>query len=230
MPQPLNYGDNDYLGLDADGNVVLYVKGAPYLTVAKSSGDVTLKSGADLTLTGNISAPVAARTRRVPLTLNLDASNPPTAVAAGLSQGLSFAADADDIVNAAVRVPSDWDGASDLVLKLRWTNTAATAIALDETVTWSLAWRSKAATEVYDAGTAGAASVTYTETGDPTGTDKATLESSLVIDYDDEDQPLAAGDLLSLELRRDVSEDDYAAGAVLLLAWLEYQSTTLAVE
>lgn len=238
MPTPLSAGDGNFWGLDSSGDVVLYKSGQPYLTIDKSTGDITPKTGADvavpgdLAVTGDISGTVAARTKRVhvpPQAWVDDASAGPTAGVVGLVPGKSFANDADDIARIALRVPSDWDGASDMGLKLRWANTAATAIANGETVCWALAWRSKADAELYDAGTAGAASVTYTEAEDP-GTDKEIHVSTITIDHDDADQPLAAGDLLTLELRRDVSEDDYGAGAVLLDAWVEYQSTSIADE
>jgi hypothetical protein len=232
---PLSPEEGNGLFMDGNGDAVLLLQNAQ-LHKFQRNGNMVLPGTGDLAVPGDISAgdvagTVASRTRRVPLPLGgwtPHASTPPTASVVGLLQGLAFDADAEALYNA-LRVPSDWDGASDLALKVAWCNQPSTAIANGETVEWNGNWRSKAEAEAADAGTAGAAATTYTEAADP-GTDKEIHVTSLTIDYDDGDQPLAAGDLLSLELKRDMTTDTYASDAVLLDAWLEYTSTVLAGE
>lgn len=228
---------NDYAFLDSiSGKGGWYVEASTGDVVLIIAGEIAARftvSVSDYVATfDQVSSVVASRTRKIRLPLNswvLDGSAPPTAGVAGVFPALGFATAADDIIRNSLEVPSDWDGASDLALKLRWTNTAATAIAQTETVAWRCDWRSKAAGELYDAGTAGTATTTYTEADDP-GIDKEIIETSITIDYDDGDQPLTAGDDLALELRRDVSEDNYGADAHIIDAWIEYQSAVLAGE
>lgn len=172
----------------------------------------------------------AGQTRRIPLPLGgllLHASTPPAVAAVATFPALDFATDADDVVFGCVRVPPDWDGVSDLAMKLFWTNEATDAVADTETVCWALDWRSKVAGELYDAGTVATDLVTYTQAG--AGVDKDTHLSSIAIDHDDTNQPIAAGDLLGFMLYRDVSGDTYSGKARLLAAWIEYNSIEIVV-
>jgi hypothetical protein len=198
-------------------------------TVTVSTGDLTLTTG-DLTLTaGDISATVASRTRKVRLPVGswIPGATPPVAATVGTYRGYSFDADAE-ILNTSIEVPGDWTGAGDLTLKIPWMPESGAALADTETVKWVLTLRSKADTEVVDAGTAYTNSVTYTQSG--AGTDKQQIISSITIDYDNTNQPIAAGDTLGIQLNRDFTTDTYASDGTVLDCWLEYPSTVLAVE
>ncbi len=146
-------------------------------------------------------------------------STPPTQDAT--RNGLAFDADAET-VDWSVRVPSDWDGASDITLRLHWHNEAGTALADTNTVIWKTTINSIAAGEAVDAGTEQTPSVTYTQSG--AGTDKELHASDITIDYDSGDQPLAAGDMLHITLAIDFTTQTYAADVALLYAELVYNT------
>ena len=135
--------------------------------------------------------------------------------------GLAFDADAET-VDWSVRVPSDWDGASDITLRLHYHGESGDAVADTETIIWATTINSIAAGEAVDAGTEQTPGVTYTQSG--AGTDKELIQSDITIDYDSGDQPLASGDLLHITLNRNVSGDTYSGGAVLLFAELIYNT------
>jgi hypothetical protein len=133
--------------------------------------------------------------------------------------GLAFDADAET-VDWSIRVPSDWDGASDIILRLHYHCESGDAAADTETIIWATTINSIAAGEAVDAGTEQTPGVTYTQSG--AGTDKELLSSDITIDYNSGDQPLAAGDLLHITLNRNVTGDTYSGDAVLLFAELVY--------
>lgn len=134
--------------------------------------------------------------------------------------GWAFDADAESITLSR-RVPEDWDGASDIVLRLWWHPESGTAITNGQTVIWKTTINSLASGEAVDNGTEATPSATYTEAGDP-GTDKELNSTDITIDYDDAGQPVAKGDTLHIALTRDFTNDTYAADAVLVRAELVY--------
>jgi hypothetical protein len=208
---------------DATGDAVLVFKNAIKVRL-KANGSLTIPASAVIT-----GGTVPSRVRRIHLPIEewTLGSTPPTAAAVGTYNGLSFDADAETL-HRNFRVPDDWDGASNLSLKLRFVNEAGTAITDGQTVIWLTSLRSKADEEVADAGTAAAGSGTHTQSG--AGTDKEFNLVTVAIDYDDSDQPVAAGDTVGLQLSRDFTNDTYAADATLVDAWVEYSSTVLAAE
>lgn len=205
----------------ATGRMGLYVRGVLVLSTLPDGTDLIVVP--DMEVQGSLAFAAAARVLSFgPNALVLGAT-PPTLATQGTFLGLAFDADAEAAA-LLVRVPDDWDGESDLTLTLYWVNEEGTAIAETETVIWLASLRSRAVGELTTDDDAVALTATYTETGDPTGTDLEIHATALTIDHDDEDQPLAAGDLLSILLSRDKTNDTYAADAILLGLALTYQS------
>lgn len=197
-----------------------------------TAGDVTASSG---TVTAATFTKASSYTRKIQLPGSLWAGGATTAGAIGGSQvsGIYgywfFDADAESICTT-VNIPEDWDGASDMVFKVMWTNEGGTAIGDGETVIWDVDFHVAKVdgSSTVVAGTDANATATYTQTG--AGTDYQVQVTSITLDYDNANQPLAAGDILGLELRREFSTDTYGSDAYFYHAWIEYQSTNVAGE
>jgi hypothetical protein len=170
-----------------------------------------------------LSARLPTRTKNIPLASagNLTLGSTPPTVNATVG-GLAFDADAETAY-LQFKVPADWDGASDITLNLVWHPEAGTALALNETVIWETDYRCIASGQAVDNGSAVQLDTTYTESSDP-GTDKVEIRTSITLDYDHADQPLAAGDTVYLALSRDMTTDTYAADAVFQRFELQYQT------
>ncbi len=201
------------------------------LTETWSSNAVALSSATGVTSYGfgTITPTVAARTKRIPIevgSLILTGTAPPTIANCGVGACLVYATDADDITYLSFFVPTDWDGASDILLIVRWAATSGDPLALSETVTWQIDWRSPALGAEFNAGTAVSLSVTYTETDNP-DSERETKETTLTLDFDGANQPIAHGDMIGVTLRRDVDTDNYSGGVNLLALRAHYTSTSL---
>jgi len=128
------------------------------------------------------------------------------------ASGLAFDADAEKAF-LQFEIPDAWNGASDMTLKIYWSNEAGSAIANTETVKFRIAYRSVVwGTENTGNGTAATADVTYTQSG--AGADGDSHISTITIPYSDANQPLTAGDDLCIRFDRHFSADTYANDAV----------------
>jgi hypothetical protein len=211
-------------GLTAAGNITTSAG-----NIATTAGDISTAAGNVETTLGVIGGTVTPRKRRilVPIRALSLGAVPPSDGWIGLYDALEFDADAET-AHLALRVPDDWDGATAITLSLAWSPEPGTAIADTETVIWLGEWRATPAAGVADAGTTGKTTDTYTQAG--AGTDKEVIVSQLDLDPADLDQPIAAGDILSIQISRDMTTDTYAADACLLALWVDYDSSALAVE
>jgi hypothetical protein len=127
--------------------------------------------------------------------------------------GLGFDPAGSEYAYIEYEVPDEWDGASDIKVKVYWEAESGDAVAAGETVTWLLDYNSIAwGTEVYDNGTEASATVTYTQAGGGDA-DKQTYESEMTLPYNDADQPIAAGDLIVVRVERN-SSDSYTGEAI----------------
>lgn len=162
--------------------------------------------------------------KNLPLTdLVADPANPPVAVTTGFTIGWGFDADAEQI-GVSFRVPDDWDGASDLTLRLVWHPQSGTAIGNTETVIWKFTYHVvNKAGEACDNGTQVAGSVTYTQSG--AGTDKEVIDSEIALDYDNANQPILPGDTVTGKVHIDFTTMTYAADVVLMHLELQYNSS-----
>ncbi len=146
-------------------------------------------------------------------------STPPTLN--GTVGGFAFDADAETAY-LHFRVPEDWDGVSNITLRLVWHPEAGTAIGDTETVIWKTTHGCIAAGEAVDNGTEVVTSTTYTQSG--AGTDKAEIRTAVALAYDSGDQPISAGDTVYVMLQRDKTTDTYAADAVLTRVEVQYNT------
>ena len=150
----------------------------------------------------------------------------PQGTITGTFYGLAFDADAE-VAYFEVEVPEDWDGSSDMALKIYWHPEDGDAPADTETVKWDATYRSIDEGEAVDNGTAVDITGTYTQSG--AGTDKELIETEITIDYDDTDQPLAVGDLIGFVFNRDVTTDTYSGDGIVLRWEVDYTSNSLPV-
>lgn len=195
------------------------------------TGNVSAVDGTftgDVAVTGDVSGNVASRVRKIKLHLGDWATvGGVTWTAIDIWRGLGFDANAE-YAHLTFAVPEDWDAASDITLKWAWCNESGTAIADTETVIWQFSLRSKVDGEAIDGGTAQTGSTTYTQSG--AGTDKEMHVSDITLDYDNSNNPIAAGDVCCIRVNRDFTTDTYGSDAILLACWIQYNSTALIVE
>lgn len=123
-------------------------------------------------------------------------------------------------------IPPEWNGTSDMGLNIDWYPEAGDVLQNGETVIWLISYYSIADNEAIDNGTIVNTSVTYTQSG--AGTDKEAIESQILIDYDNANQPLAAEDDILILFSRDVTSDTYSGDGVVCKWELEYTANKLA--
>jgi len=150
----------------------------------------------------------------------------PTATITGTFYGLGFDADAETAY-FKYEVQEDWDGSSDMVLKIYWSPTNGDVIANGETVKFDASYRSIAEGEAIDNGTAVDITETYTQSG--AGTDKEYIITEITIDYDNGNQPLTKGDIVGIVFNRDVTTDTYSGDAIVSQWEIDFTSVTLSV-
>jgi len=111
-------------------------------------------------------------------------------------------------------IPDCYTGDADLYLEIYWAAEAGDAIADGETVKWDCDYRSVDwGSDATDNGTAVSVTATYTQSG--AGTDSATHKTEVTIDYDNANQPVAAGDTFGFVCNRDTATDTYSGAALL---------------
>ncbi|MCK5018781.1 MAG: hypothetical protein KAS32_17090 [Candidatus Peribacteraceae bacterium] len=185
-----------------------------------------LKLDGDI-LTAGDAVTVGAWTRYLMISAGSATLGPtaPTWATHGTAGALAFDADAE-VVHLTKEVPDDWDGVSDLSLDVYWTNEDGDNIADTETVIWLCSYRSIIwGTENIENGTAVSPSVTYTQSG--AGADGDSHISDIVIDYDNGNQPVTAGDTIIMIFSRDMTNDTYGGDALVGQWEVEYTSVGL---
>ncbi|KKM72356.1 hypothetical protein LCGC14_1421340 [marine sediment metagenome] len=191
---------------------------------------ITISSGEVVTF---VQAPVfASYTRHLDLDIGAAVLGPnaPTATTIGTSRGLGFDAD-NEAAYVEFEIPSDWDGASNMNFNIHWHPTSGDAIANTEKIKWDAHYRSVAIGEAVDNGTLVTATTTFT--GGASEGDKETYQTVIVIVYTGGNQPLTAGDILYIQVDRDVTGEaggggSYSGMGIITLVELEYTSNALA--
>ncbi len=151
-------------------------------------------------------------------------STAPTFTTVGTVRGLSFSANAE-LAFFSVGIPSDWDGTSNFDLGVHWLPTSGDAIADTETVKFDISYHAAALGEAVDQGTVATATTTYTQSG--AGTDKEHLLTMITIPATGGNQPLALGDLISIQFNRDATTDTYSGDPNIYFWTIEYTATGL---
>lgn len=140
----------------------------------------------------------------------------PSTVTIGTWRGLEFDA-AGELAFIEFEVPDDWNGTSDMTLQIYGYAETGDAVANAEIIQFDADYRSVAGGEAYDNGTLVTISPTYTQSG--AGTDKAQIELTVVIDYDNANQPLTKNDIVGFVINRDVGGTDTYTGAFTVVKW-----------
>lgn len=148
----------------------------------------------------------------------------PVLTTVGTMRGLAFDADAE-VVNFVFHIPFDWDGASDMALKVHWTPESGDVLTNNETVKWDCTYRSITEGDAIDNGTQVVATATHTQSGG--GTDKEHIITDIPIDFDHTDQPLTAGDCIVVQFDRDFAGDSYTGDGVVFHLELAFNSNAL---
>ena len=142
----------------------------------------------------------------------------------GSSAGLGFDADAET-VHVSWEIPDCWLGTDNISLKIYWFNSTGDAVADGETVKWDIAYRSVVfGTETTSNGVEATGTVTYTQSG--AGADGDTHVSVIALTYNHADQPLSAGEMVSVHFDRDVSTDTYSGKGIVQNFEFSYSATT----
>lgn len=120
-------------------------------------------------------------------------------------------------------IPSDWAG-DDVKVKLYWTNQTTDALLLNETVKLDFNYGAFAGSSEQVDGASTESTTTYTETANP-GNDGDSHETELTLTYNDGTNPLAAMDIISGALNRDVATDTYSGYVIVYATEFCYNST-----
>lgn len=218
-------------GRIADATATL-IQGGDYDSSAGTFQVRTLRAGGSSALVKTMPLDIlGARAIGITKTVSLDSgmftrgSTPPTLDST--MGGWAFDADAESMY-VRFRAPDDWDGASDLALKVIWHSQASAAIAQNETVIFKYVWRATPAATAVDHDTAITGTVTHTEPDNP-GADKGLYRTSIPIDYDGTNQVINKGDWVTGIFSRDKTTDTYASDAVVLGFELEYTKALCAL-
>ena len=151
----------------------------------------------------------------------------PTATTDDTFRGLLFNADAE-LAFIEFEVPDDWNGTSDLTLKIYGFPDTGDAVADSEKIEFDAVYRSIAEGEPHDNGTAVTITPNYTQSGG--GTDEALIELEGTIDYDNENQTIAKGDVVGFKINRDVSGDDTYSGDFNVIKFeIKYTANTFTI-
>lgn len=221
-----NQAENDFARLQLGGTT------SSYPSLKRSTTGVVIRladDSANAPLTAS-TLTVDSYTRHIDLQIGAAVLGPtaPDLKTVGVARGYGFDADGDAVF-FALEVPSDWDGATDMTIHIWWSNESGTAIADTEDVKWDAHYRATAASEDLDGGGTAANTITTTYTQSGAGVDAELHDTTITVDYDDATWPLTVGDLISIQLDRDVSgeSNSYGADAVIFRVDLIYNSTTL---
>jgi len=140
----------------------------------------------------------------------------PTPITIETWRALQFNANAE-LAFIEFEIPDDWNGTSDMELKIYGFTEAGDVIGAGEVVEFDAEYRSIAEGEAYDNGTSVTISPTYTQAG--AGTDKSFIELEVAIDFDNGNQPLTKGDLVGFKCYRDVTTSDTYSSDFDVVKW-----------
>jgi len=135
----------------------------------------------------------------------------PTLVSIGTFRCRRFDASAEEIY-VSVEVPTEWNGASDMVLSMAAYTESGDVLGNGEVIEFDVDYRSVAEGQPYDNGTA--TTIHPSVTGGGSEPDKGLYLITAVVDYDDTNQPLADEDTIGFVINRDVGASDTYSGAV----------------
>lgn len=170
-----------------------------------------------------LTLPAYTRELDIPINAASVGATAPSAVTIGQARCLQFAqATSGEIAHVQFEVPEDWDAASDWSFEAYVFAESGDAIADTEVVEFDVTYRSLTVDEAYDNGTATTIAVNYTQSG--AGVDKGLVKLEGTIDYDDANQPLAAGDSVFFLLDLDEAATTYSGDPIICSVHLEYTS------
>ena len=148
----------------------------------------------------------------------------PAPTTIGTWRALRFNANAE-LAFIEFEIPDDWIGTSDMTIKIYGYPTSGDIVQAGEIIEFDAEYRSIAEGEAYDNGTSVTISPTYTQSG--VGTDKALIELTVLIDFDNANQPLTKGDVVGIKCFRDVTTSDTYSGDFDVVKWeIQYQANT----
>jgi hypothetical protein len=201
-------------------NGVIDLQGA--LTVSMLKLDPT-----NSLITFSLPVAFAAYTRTIDVTgnfINLGATTGRNG-ATDFAIGYILDDDTNDLIGISFRVPADWNTSSDMTLELIWSSEDTDAIADTEIVVFDLNYVCKAEGEDVTTGTAVSTGVTYTQS--EAGTNAEQMRSDITLDYDNANQPIAAGDYIHMMLNRDTTTDTYSGSVYLHSGKIHFNSVAL---
>jgi hypothetical protein len=212
---------------DATGSTSSGTGTGRWLTGVGSASDPAFVLGAEtngygfwldtniFTFTVQIATPARTTCKTIaPSSVGLGATSP-TWATIGTYRALQFDA-IGELGYFSFEVPGDWNGTSDMTLKIYVFTESDNIIADTEVIEFDATYRAinVEGNEAYDSGTTVTISPTYTQSG--AGTDKQGAELTATIDYDDANQPLTVDYLVGFVINRDVGASDTYSGAIYL--------------
>ena len=159
---------------------------------------------------------------QMPANSSMQGATPTTTCQVGTASGLVFDNNNDETY-PTMEVPHDWDGISDLTVKFVWF--PMTAMSDTETVEIEWEFRSLGLTELITNGTVQTGTETYTSSGATAQYNE--VHTEWVLDYDNANQPVTAGDHIYFKGYRDQTSDTYSGDVCYLLVEIVYNSTGL---
>jgi len=189
------------------------------------SGDVSITGNLDIT--GAFTVAEFTQYISIPSGQATVGGTAPAPTTIGTWRALRFNANAE-LAFIEFEIPNDWIGTSDMTIKIYGYPTAADIVQAGEIIEFDAEYRSIAEGEAYDNGTSVTISPTYTQSG--VGTDKALIELTVLIDFDDANQPLTKGDVVGIKCFRDVTTSDTYSGDFDVVKWeIQYQANTFPI-
>lgn len=149
----------------------------------------------------------------------------PSPTTLGVARGLGFDADAEAL-HFVVEVPDEWIGSENMEIKVSWAPDSAPSDT--NKVKLDIEYVSLAEGEDIDSATTTTSTTTYTQSG--AGTQGEFIATSIVLAYNDANNPLTIGDTLYCKFSRDVTGeagDSFAGQAVVFKFELEYGANKL---
>lgn len=141
----------------------------------------------------------------------------PTAATIGATPVLQFSTAANNTAYFTIHIPCDWDPTTDMEIHVHWAPTNGNS----GTVQWDVDYTSLAS-ESDEVLTAGLTSLTVQDSTQSLQDEVLESPSMTILAAN-----IAVGDILSIALTRDVSEDNYGASASLINIAIEYTVSKL---
>jgi len=189
------------------------------------SGDVSITGNLDIT--GALTVAEFTQYISIPSGQATVGGTAPAPTTIGTWRALRFNANAE-LAFIEFEIPNDWIGTSDMYIKIYGYPTSGDIVQAGEIIEFDAEYRSIAGGEPYDNGTSVTISPTYTQSG--VGTDKALIELTVLIDFDNANQPLTKGDVVGIKCFRDVTTSDTYSGDFDVVKWeIQYQANTFPI-